>query len=151
MHGKKVALVTGANKGIGFEIARQLGGRGFTVVLGARDGSKASDAAARLAGEDIDAHGVVLDVTDPSTVEAAARWLDDRFGRLDVLVNNAGVFPEFTAGLRPSQLDLATLRSTYETNVFGVFTVTRAMLPLLKKSARRGSSTSRRRWARSGC
>ena len=149
MHGKKVALVTGANKGIGFEIARQLGGHGFTVVLAARDEGKATDAAARLAAEGLDAHGVVLDVTDPSTAEAAARWLDERFGRLDVLINNAGVGLEFASHTRPSQLDLKTLRATYATNFFGAFAVTRAMLPLLRRSAHPGSSASPRRWTRS--
>ena len=135
MHDQKVALVTGANKGIGYEIARQLGGHGFTVVVAARDRRKAADAAARLTGEGLDAHGVVLDVTDPATAEAAARWLDERFGRLDVLVNNAGVGLEFAAGTRPAHLDLETLRATYETNVFGAFTVTRSLLPLLRRSA----------------
>src|SRR5271169_5633184 len=95
MDGKKVALVTGANKGIGFEISRQFGRHGFTVVLAARDEKKVADAAARLQGEGLDAHGVVLDVTNPSSAEAAARWLDERYGRLDVLVNNAGVGYEF--------------------------------------------------------
>ena len=135
MHDKRVALVTGANKGIGFEICRQLGGHGFTVVLAARDGAKVADAASRLRGEGLDAHGVVLDVTDPPCAEAAARWLDDRFGRLDVLVNNAGIGPEFVTGTKPSQLDLETLRATYETNVFGAFAVTRSLLPLLRRSA----------------
>jgi NAD(P)-dependent dehydrogenase (short-subunit alcohol dehydrogenase family) len=135
MHGKKVALVTGANKGIGFEISRQLGRRGFTVVLAARDARKVADAAARLKGEGLDAHGVVLDVTNPSTAAAAARWLDERFGRLDVLVNNAGVAYEFAAGTKPSQLTMETLKATYETNFFGVFAVTQHLLPLLRKSA----------------
>ena len=135
MHDKKVALVTGANKGIGFEIARQLGARGFTVVLAGRDERKATDAAARLRDERVDAHGAVLDVTDPSQAEAAARWLDGRFGRLDVLVNNAGVGLEFARQMRPSEVSLETFRTTYETNVFGPFAVTRAMLPLLRKSS----------------
>src|SRR3984957_15773688 len=95
MDGKKVALVTGANKGIGFESSRQLGKHGFTVVLAARDEKKIADAAARLQAEGLDADGVVLDVTKPSSAEAAARWLDERYGRLDVLVNNAGVSHEF--------------------------------------------------------
>jgi NAD(P)-dependent dehydrogenase (short-subunit alcohol dehydrogenase family) len=132
----KVALVTGANKGIGFEIGRQLGGHGFTVVLAGRDLARVAAAAARLQGEGLDAHGLVLDVTDSSSAEAAARWLDERFGRLDVLVNNAGVFPESAAGLRrPSELGIEMLRATFETNVFGVFAVTRHLLPLLRKSA----------------
>ena len=135
MDSKKVALVTGANKGIGFEISRQLGRHGFAVVLAARDERKVADAAARLRGEGLDAHGVVLDVTNPSTAEAAARWVDERFGRLDVLVNNAGVGFEFATGTKPSRLTMETLRATYETNVFGVFAVTQSMLPLLRKSA----------------
>jgi len=135
MDDKKVALVTGANKGFGFEIVRQLGGRKFTVVLAARDEAKVADAAARLRGEGLDVHGVVLDVTDPSSIEAAARWIDERFGRLDVLVNNAGVSHEFAQGTRPSQPDLEALKATYETNVYGAFAVMKAMLPLIKKSA----------------
>jgi len=135
MHDQKVALVTGANKGIGFEIARQLGGRGFTVALAARDATKAEDAASRLRGEGLDAHGVVLDVTVPSTAEAAARRLEEQFGRLDALVNNAGVGPEFASGTNPSQLEMKTLRETYETNFFGAFAVIKAFLPLLRKSA----------------
>jgi len=135
MHPRKVALVTGANKGIGFEISRQIGRHGFTVILAARDERKATEAAKRLQAEGFDAHGVRLDVTDPATAEATARWLDGQFGRLDVLVNNAGVSFEFAAGTKPSQLTLETLRATYDTNFFGVFTVIRHLLPLLRKSA----------------
>jgi NAD(P)-dependent dehydrogenase (short-subunit alcohol dehydrogenase family) len=135
MGGKKVALVTGANKGIGLEISRQLGRRGFAVVLAARDEKKVNEAAARLRGEGLDAQAVVLDVTDPASAAAAARWLEDRYGRLDVLVNNAGVGHEFAAGTRPSQLTMETLRATFDTNFFGAFAVTQHMLPLLRKSA----------------
>ena len=135
MHDKNVALVTGANKGIGFEVCRQLAGHGFTVVLAARDGAKVADAASRLRGEGLDALGVVLDVTDPAGAEAAARLLDERFGRLRLLVNNAGIGPRFVTGTKPSQLDMETLRATYETNVFGAFAVTRSLLPLLRRSA----------------
>jgi NAD(P)-dependent dehydrogenase (short-subunit alcohol dehydrogenase family) len=134
MHEKKVALVTGANKGIGFEIGRQLGVLGFTVVLAARDEAKVNSAADRLKGEGLDVQGVRLDVTDPSTAEAAARWLDERFGRLDVLINNAGIAPGFATGTRSTDLELAVLKETYETNVFGAFTVIRAFLPSLRKS-----------------
>ncbi len=135
MDGKKVALVTGANKGIGLEISRQLGRQGFTVVLVGRDEKKVNDAAARLRAEGSDAQAVVLDVTDPASAAAAARWLGDRYGKLDVLVNNAGVGYEFASGTKPSQLTLETLRATFDTNFFGAFTVTQAMLPLLRKSA----------------
>ena len=135
MHDKKVALVTGANKGIGFEIARRLGQCGFTVALAGRDKGRVDEAAARLQREGHDVQGVVLDVTDPASAETAARWLDERFGRLDVLINNAGVTFEFGQGTKPSELGLKALKDTYETNVFGTFAVTKAMLPLLKKSA----------------
>ena len=135
MHDTKVALVTGANKGIGLEIARQLGQRGFAVALAGRDQAKVDEAANQLRGEGHDVLGVVLDVTDPTSAEAAAHGLDERFGRLDVLINNAGVSFEFLEGTRPSELDLRTLKDTYETNVFGVFAVTKALLPLLRRSA----------------
>jgi NAD(P)-dependent dehydrogenase (short-subunit alcohol dehydrogenase family) len=135
MHAKKVALVTGANKGIGFEICRQLGKHGFTVVLAARDERKGSDAATRLKGEGLDVQSIVLDVTNPTSAEAAALWLNERFGRLDVLVNNAGVGFEFSEGTKPTQLKMETLRATFETNFFGVFAVTQQMLPILRKSA----------------
>jgi NAD(P)-dependent dehydrogenase (short-subunit alcohol dehydrogenase family) len=135
MSEKKVALITGANKGIGFEIGRQLGKLDFTVVLAARDETKVNTAADLLQGEGLDVQGVRLDVTDPSTADAAARWVGERFGRLDVLVNNAGISQEFASGTKPSDLDIKTLRETYETNFFGVFAVIKAFLPLLRKSA----------------
>jgi len=131
---KRVALVTGANKGIGFEISRQLGKLGFAVILAARDEKKVNEAANRLRSEGLDAQAVVLDVTDPASAEAAARWVGDKYGRLDVLVNNAGVGYEFAKGTRPSQLTMETLRATFDTNFFGAFTVTQHMLPLLRKS-----------------
>ncbi|MGA2500525.1 MAG: SDR family oxidoreductase [Tepidisphaeraceae bacterium] len=135
MNGNKVALVTGANKGIGLEICRQLGKHGFTVILAGRDEKKVNEASARLRAEGLDVQGVVLDVTKPASALAAARWLTERHGKLDVLVNNAGVSFEFTTRTRPSQLTMETLRATYETNFFGAFTVTQHMLPLLRKSA----------------
>src|SRR5262249_17625796 len=87
----KVALVTGANKGLGFEISRQLGKQGFTVLVGARDLDKGGAAVAKLKGEGIDAHPVQLEVTNVKSIEAARRFTEERFGKLDVLVNNAGV------------------------------------------------------------
>ena len=132
--GKLVALITGANKGIGYEIAHQLGrDHGMTVLLGARDEARGREAADKLTAEGIDARPVRLDVTDPESVEAAAHWIEETFGgRLDVLVNNAGISLEYVP---PSQTDLANFKATYETNVFGPFVVTQAMLPLLKASS----------------
>ncbi|MFE0464585.1 SDR family NAD(P)-dependent oxidoreductase [Kitasatospora sp. NPDC058965] len=128
-----VALVTGANKGIGYQVARQLGERGMTVVVGARDPGRGRGAAEELAAAGVDAHPVVLDVTDPGTVRRAAGWVEDRFGRLDVLVNNAGAAED--PGHRPSAADLDVVRAVFEANVFGVLTVTNALLPLLHRSA----------------
>jgi len=131
MSTNKVALVTGANKGIGLEIARRLGRLGFTVLIGARDEGRGRAAAEQLRAEGLDAIPVRLDVTDQATIDAAARRIEAEFGKLDVLVNNAAVFLDRAP---PSQLDMATLRQTFDTNFFGVFAVTKALLPLLRKS-----------------
>ena len=134
MPDKTVALVTGANKGIGLEIARQLASQGFAVVIAGRDPARVEAAAKSLTDQGLDVHGVALDVTKAESAETAARWVDQKYGRLDVLVNNAGISLEFSAHTKPSQLDLAALKETYETNVFGAFAVTHAFLPLLRKS-----------------
>jgi NAD(P)-dependent dehydrogenase (short-subunit alcohol dehydrogenase family) len=128
-----ITLVTGANKGIGREIAGRLAALGHTVVIGARSAELGEKAAA-----EIGAASVVLDVTDPASVAAAADFIEARHGRLDVLVNNAGVaLPPGSdlASQRPSTADLDTVRTIFETNVFGVLTVTNALLPLLRRSA----------------
>jgi NAD(P)-dependent dehydrogenase (short-subunit alcohol dehydrogenase family) len=125
-----VALITGANKGIGREIAAQLAALGMTVVLGARDKGRGEEAAAALGVDTV--HPVELDVTKPDTVRAAAEFIDARFGQLDVLVNNAGITGG--PGQEPSTAQLDTVRTVFETNYFGVITVTNAMLPLLLRS-----------------
>jgi NAD(P)-dependent dehydrogenase (short-subunit alcohol dehydrogenase family) len=124
----KIALVTGANKGIGYEIAAQLAALGMTVVIGARDENRRTAAADALGVE-----SVALAVTDQASARAAAADIDNRFGRLDVLVNNAGI----TGGSydTPSKIDLDIVRSVFDTNYFGVMTVTNAMLPLLLRSS----------------
>lgn len=132
MTDEKVALVTGANKGIGFAAARQLGERGAVVIVGARDETLGKQAADALAADGIAATALRLDVTDPQGVAEAARRIERRHGRLDILVNNAGTAGAFTG--RPSEATAADLREVYETNVFGVVTVTHAMLPLLLRS-----------------
>lgn len=126
-----IALITGANKGIGLEIARQLGAQGITVLIGARDEKRGSEAAEKLQAENIDAHAVQLDVTNQESIDAAAKYIENQFGKLDILVNNAGIAID---NAPPSQLDMEILRRTYETNFFGVFAVTKAMLPLLRKA-----------------
>jgi NAD(P)-dependent dehydrogenase (short-subunit alcohol dehydrogenase family) len=129
---KKIALVTGANKGIGFEIARQLGQTGATVIVGARDSALGRQAVEQLRQDGIDAQQITIDVLDNASIAAAAKTIEDEFTRLDILVNNAGISRE--RGQKPSAATSEYLRETYETNVFGVVSVTNAMLPLLRKS-----------------
>jgi NAD(P)-dependent dehydrogenase (short-subunit alcohol dehydrogenase family) len=128
---QKIALVTGANKGIGKEIARQLGAKGVFVLLGARDRTRGEQAEADLRGQGVSVQFIPLDVTDQQSVDQAAARLAQQYGRLDILVNNAGIALDWVP---PSELDPEILKKTYETNVFGAFRVTKAMLPLLKKS-----------------
>ncbi|WP_260634748.1 SDR family oxidoreductase [Streptomyces angustmyceticus] len=129
----KIALITGATKGIGHQAARQLGARGAVVLLGARDPARGEAAAKALRAEGADAHAVPLDVTDAAGVAASARHIDERYGRLDILVNNAGINVEWPAGA-PSTLTRDALWATLETNVFGLVEVTNALLPLLRRS-----------------
>jgi NAD(P)-dependent dehydrogenase (short-subunit alcohol dehydrogenase family) len=128
-----IALVTGANKGIGYEIAAGLGALGWTVGVGARDRERREAAVEKLRANGVDAFAVPLDVTDDASVAAAAALVEERAGRLDVLVNNAAV----TGGVpqEPTTVDPATIRTVLETNVLGVVRVTNAMLPLLRRSA----------------
>lgn len=122
----KIALVTGANKGIGFETARLLGEQGHTVLIGARDEQRG-----KAAAEKLNARFVRLDVTDAASISAAAKEIEQDLGVLDILVNNAGI------GIwdgPPSQSSLDALRNTFETNLFGVVAVTNALLPLLRRS-----------------
>ncbi len=129
----KLALITGGNKGIGLETARQLGAQGVTVLLGARDHSRGNEAAEKLRAEQIDAHAITLDVTDSASIAHARDTIHSQFGRLDILVNNAGVFLG-SWNLPPSQASLSDIRKTFDANVFGLIEVTQAMLPLLRKS-----------------
>jgi NAD(P)-dependent dehydrogenase (short-subunit alcohol dehydrogenase family) len=128
----RVALVTGANKGIGREIARGLGQLGFTVLASARDRQRGAQTVAELADDGMDVRFLQLDVTEEPSVFGAANRVEEEFGRLDVLVNNAGVANELS--VPPSMTVLDDMRRVYETNVFGVVSVTNAMLPLLRKS-----------------
>ncbi|WP_077798959.1 SDR family oxidoreductase [Streptomyces sp. JHA26] len=128
----KVALVTGANKGIGYEIAAGLGALGWTVGVGARNEERREAAVDRLRAAGADVFGVPLDVTDDASVTAAARLIEEQTGRLDALVNNAGV----TGGVpqEPTTVDVDRVRAAVETNVIGVIRVTNALLPLLRRS-----------------
>ena len=133
MSERTIALVTGANKGIGYEIAAGLGALGWSVGVGARDEQRREGAVEKLRAAGVDAFGVPLDVTDDASVTAAAQLIEERAGRLDVLVNNAAI----TGGMpqEPTRVDPATIRTVVETNVIGVIRVTNALLPLLRRSA----------------
>jgi NAD(P)-dependent dehydrogenase (short-subunit alcohol dehydrogenase family) len=134
MNSKKIALITGANKGIGLETARQLGKQGITVLAGARDEVKANRAADELRKEGLDVHGIVIDVNDAGSIQKAAARIERDHGRLDILVNNAGVMLD-DQGKKPSEQSLDIWRKTFETNLFGLVATTQALLPLLRKSA----------------
>jgi len=125
-----VALVTGANKGIGLEIARQLGKRGFSVYIGARNATLGEEAAAKLRSENLDARSLHIDLDQPPTSQAAARTIQNEFQHLDVLVNNAAIVDR--ADGPPGAVDPNVVRRVMETNFFGALAVTQAMLPLLR-------------------
>ncbi len=142
-HDKQVALITGANQGIGLQIAKELAGRGFTVLVGSRNLERGEAAAKTIDG---DARAVQLDVTDEASIAAAAERIRKEFGRLDVLVNNAAIsntskrpgetVAEYARRLPPSKMPLAEVRAIWETNVFGVLALYQAVLPLLRESPR---------------
>lgn len=131
-HSNKVALITGANKGIGFEVARRLGLENITVYIGARNKKRGAEAVARLLPEGIDARLLNLDLNDSESIHIARRVLEEHHGVLDILVNNAGVID--AADGFPSIVDLKAVRRTFDTNFFGALELTQAMLPLLKRS-----------------
>ncbi|TCK08895.1 SDR family oxidoreductase [Marinobacterium mangrovicola] len=129
---EKIALVTGASDGIGKETARQLARQGVRVVIGSRNIAKGEGVVGELAGQGLEVDLVQLDTCDSNSISAAAKTLTERFGRLDILVNNAGIAKDQGP---LSGLAVDDLKATFETNVFGTFAVTQALLPLLKKSA----------------
>ena len=129
---KRIAFVTGANKGIGFEIARQLAAGGSVVLLGARNEEHGREAEAKLRGEGFDAYFVQLDVEDAATHKTAVKLIEEKFGKLDVLVNNAGI--ALDADFKASDVPQDLLRKTFDTNFFGVVALTQGFLPLIKKS-----------------
>jgi len=140
MENKPAALVTGANKGIGLQIAKDLTTHGFTVLVGSRNFENGEIAAKSIGA---DAHAIQLDVTNQTSIAAAAERIRNEFGRLDVLVNNAAIshvprpgapFEEKMAAGRPSVVPIDEVRAVFETNVFGVMAVTQAMLPLLREA-----------------
>jgi NAD(P)-dependent dehydrogenase (short-subunit alcohol dehydrogenase family) len=131
----KIALISGANKGIGFETARQLGKLGITVIVGARDLAKGEEAAAKLKQAGIDARAIQLDVVAAADIQAAAAYVEKEFGVLDILVNNAGISTETLGEDSTLKVSAADIRKTFDTNFFAVINLTNALLPLLRKSA----------------
>jgi len=129
----RIALVTGATRGIGFETARQLAAEGVHVLLAGRDRDKAVAAALKLQTAGLPVEAIALDVTRSDDIASAVGEVERRHGKLDILVNNAGVFRD-DMQLKPSEQSLDTWRETFDTNVFGVVATTQAFLPLLKKA-----------------
>jgi NAD(P)-dependent dehydrogenase (short-subunit alcohol dehydrogenase family) len=130
---KKIVLITGANKGIGYEVARQLGKQNCAVLVGARDAKLGEEAVSKLKKEGIEVLFVHLDVTNRETIEKARAGIEKEFGRVDILINNAGINAPGDGA--PSKVDLDAANRVIQTNFLGSLAVTQAMLPLVRKSA----------------
>ena len=130
----KIALISGANRGLGFEIARQLGKRQIKVLIGARNAVAGQAAVDGLIAEGIDALFVLLDITETNSIDEAVRFVTERFGYLDILVNNAAILPKATDDGSPSQASRGLLLEFLETNFLAQVNITQAFLPLIKQS-----------------
>lgn len=132
---KRIAFITGANRGIGFETAKRLGEQGIKVVIGARDNAKGEQAVAQLKALGVDAEYQHYDAENANSAQAVAASLEARFGKLDILINNAGILKEDLIGNNNSTtIDQETLKTTFEANFFAVVALTQALLPLLHRS-----------------
>ena len=134
---EKVALITGASKGLGFETAYQLGDKGYTVIVAARTQQKSNETAEKLKSKGVHAVGMQLDVVNDNDVDNLSKSINEHFGKLDVLVNNAGVqldFPGFMPGNSTETVSMDILKQTFEINYFAPIALTQKLLPLLKKS-----------------
>lgn len=133
---KKVALITGANKGLGFQTAKELGQKGIKVLIGARNEERGNNAVTELKNEGIDAEFVQLDVSDTASIKNAVDTIESKHGHLDILVNNAGMIHPNESWEQNSVNSLTqdVLRATFETNFFGLVDLTQQLVPLIKKS-----------------
>jgi NAD(P)-dependent dehydrogenase (short-subunit alcohol dehydrogenase family) len=136
MIGQKIALVTGGSRGLGWETCRQLARQGTKVLLGARRKESGQAAASELQKEGLDVEFVQLDITEPQQIEAVRKHIEEHYGRLDILINNAAIkHPEEQLfDNTATTVSTEALRSTFEVNFFGTVALTRALLPLLRKS-----------------
>lgn len=132
MDKQKTALITGANKGIGFATAKLLAGKGFRVLMGVRNIEKGKKAYNVLKAQNMDVQLIQIDVSDDESVSSAAQYLKQNLGRLDILINNAGFAEDLS--IAPSEEPITSIRKQYETNTFGPIRVTQQLLPLLKKA-----------------
>ncbi|MGC1067777.1 SDR family oxidoreductase [Pantoea agglomerans] len=130
----RTALITGANKGIGLETARQLAGQGITVILGGRDLKAIKTAAENISSMGYAADYILLDITSSDDIHAAQKSINEKYGKLDILINNAAIRIEHY-GLNPSEQPIQKWRDTFDTNLFGMVELTVTLLPLIKKSA----------------
>jgi len=130
----KVALITGANRGIGFETAKQLGETGVTVLVAARSLQAAEETASRLKAQGIDAQPIQLDVTNPADRVAAAKFIGEKFGKLDILINNAGVGSSTGFAVVVADVPDEEIQRVFATNFLAVVSLTRELLPLIRKS-----------------
>ena len=130
----KIALITGANKGIGLETARQLGKLGVIILVGSRDLANGEEAASELKKQGVDAQAIKLDVDKEADIAASAKLIEKKFGRLDILINNAAVMLDARTGNETSTTSAEILHETFATNFFAVVALTQTLLPLLRKS-----------------
>lgn len=129
---KKITLITGANKGMGFELARELGKSGQYILIGARNEELGNDAVRKLVAEGIECEIVRIDVTNSETIEKSFEYINDKFGYLDILINNAGIALDNYE--KPSTISVDIIRKDFDVNFFGLIETTQKMIPLLKKS-----------------
>lgn len=131
----KIAIVTGANKGMGFEVVRQLAKQGNKVLLGARDEAKGQEAILKLKAEGLEVDFIKLDMDNEESIKSAAQFVSEKYGKLDILINNAGINPEYPLGIfKIEELSTTLMKSIFDSNFFGPFIAIREFLPLLKNS-----------------